>query len=40
MAVFFRGVNCVVEEVNIKAIEAAGRQFVEDWHEKTGRLLG
>jgi len=39
MAVFFRGVNSVVDEVNIKAIEAAGRQFVEDWHEKTGRLL-
>ena len=39
MAEFFREFFCAAEGQDIKAIEAAGRQFSRNWHEKTRRLI-
>jgi uncharacterized low-complexity protein len=39
MAGFFGEFFCAAKEGDVKAVEAAGRQFTKKWHEKTGRLL-
>ena len=39
MAGFFQDIICAAEKGSVKAIEAAGCQFLKKWHEKTRRLL-